>query len=276
MQHPYNLTNIQKCIKNYENFQKLPNLAKKYRFLYQEPWWQQHGTLTETVNLYMIHKIEIYPHYTYPTISNQFEHKHNDEADGHHQNDANMFRLLRHQDDNHELLPTKTRMDSESSSNLGHLLPPYRTVSHYGFNYPSTYMPTFALHPACSMTSVDLQRQKVIAFIKRLNLEAQAVENANKSAEHEEDEEEEEENVLNTGKEENIYENTKNLQDTNVVSEDNTGSFISVKEIQLNTGKQRRASILSHHSKSSDHQQIVTTTTTRSIYNLNNFHHYYP
>lgn len=49
---------------------------------------------------------------------------------------------------------------------------PFRTVRHYGFNYPLTYKQAILSHPACTLTSVELQRQKVIAFIKRLNAES--------------------------------------------------------------------------------------------------------
>lgn len=202
----------------------------------------------------MIHKIEIYPHYTYPIIPS-----HGNEATTTEivNNDINILPRK-----NVKIIRNKLRLDSSNSSNNSavNLASPYRTVSHYGFNYPLTYMPNISLNPICSITPVDLQRQKVIAFIKRLNIEAQIndqqINYFNKST------------IMKTGKEENIYENTiiNRLDKTGEETLDTAGSFISVAEIQLNAVTKDK-----HSSKHSGHKKQTRNINNQSDYQSGEF-----
>uniref|UniRef100_A0A1A9ZI40 Uncharacterized protein n=1 Tax=Glossina pallidipes TaxID=7398 RepID=A0A1A9ZI40_GLOPL len=95
--------------------------------------------------------------------------------------------------------------------------PPYRTLSHYGFNYPITYRPSLTLQPACLLTPIELQRQKIIAFIKRLNFaDNQAV-------------------VLDPKKtgEKGVGKGKPTNESFNLETLRKTGSFVSIKEVQL-------------------------------------------
>uniref|UniRef100_A0A1I8MZN9 Class II aldolase/adducin N-terminal domain-containing protein n=1 Tax=Musca domestica TaxID=7370 RepID=A0A1I8MZN9_MUSDO len=218
---------IQKLLKNYENSQKLQTIAKKYQFLYQEPWPVE-SMLLSSYDLYMIHKIEIYPHYTYPAPakpSSKLALTSSDLANGNQHRQV----LAKTHEEFQQNLPS---LDLSSSEVMDSNFPPYRTVSHYGFNYPSTYKPNVNLHPACSATPVDIQRQKVIAFIKRLNMEAAAAAAAASSSSSSLMEKSKR-NSKQTGKEDHIYENTKKLESSGE-------SFISIKEIQLNNKQQQR------------------------------------
>ncbi|XP_075166049.1 adducin 1-like protein hts isoform X1 [Haematobia irritans] len=252
--HSY--TYLQNILAKHVYVKKLQTLAEKYKFLYEQSWWPTTTTRTNdrdndsvhksTINLYMIHKIEIYPHYTYPTPNLTM----NDLLTCHNAQDQKEI-LATHDD----LILSDTNSSGKAlmtmdSSEL-YSLPPYRTVSHYGFNYPSTYKPLVHMHPACSVTSVDLQRQKVIAFIKRLNMEAQAA--GPDSHHHHSDSSTSKLNKLKRGKEDHdhqqhIYENTKKLESTE--------SFISVKEIHLNNlRKDRKISTSSSNQTKSNMDQ---------------------
>lgn len=203
----------------------------------------------------MIHKIEIYPHYTYPIIPSHGSEATTTEIGQNCFLNSDMNMSPRKTD---QIIRDKLRLDSTNSSNNSavNLVSPYRTVSHYGFNYPLTYMPNITLNPICSITPVDLQRQKVVAFIKRLNIEAQVNDQQlnyfNKTR------------IMKTGKEENIYENTLINHLDNTVEEtlDTAGSFISVAEIQLNSVTKGKLSSNVGHVKRSENQKH-----TRSINN---------
>ena len=232
-------------IQNYfslnDHFGKLEdeNLLKKYAFLFTLRCWSSQPL--STLLVYMIHKIEIYPHYTYPTISNVNESGFNKDRNI---KDA----IVSMSREEIQMTDFNTINYQKLSTNYSS---PYRTVSHYGFNYPSTYMPCISLHPACTITPVDLQRQKVIAFIKRLNAETQIDNfNNNRITSRKMD------NCtrIDTGKEENIYE--KNVNDilcNEVTAMKTADSFISIAEIQLNAPK-KKTSYLSHNSSKNINQ----------------------
>lgn len=244
-------------LKSYEYF------LRKYQFLYHPTWWRTSmppPLQQQSYHLYMIHKIEIYPHYTYPTplalgITGLTTTTTTNQQLSQSQQITNLPHSIGNHDDHPEdLLFTLDQRHQQSynysadmeSTTILSPLPPYRTVSHYGFNYPSTYKPCVSMHPACSVSSVDMQRQKVIAFIKRLNMEAQSAMDTH---------------FLDTnskrineksGKEDHIYENTKKLESAE--------SFVSVKEIQLNNlRKTRHVSTTStgeSQTKSNDHHLV--------------------
>ncbi|XP_037806020.1 protein hu-li tai shao isoform X1 [Lucilia sericata] len=243
---------LPKYYKICESFDKLEekNLSKKYSFLYNQSWWSPLSLKRSQMLLYMIHKIEIYPHYTYPIISHNVVEP---VAGNDEQNIINGLNVMMIREDD-QILDDKPKLDTTN------LLPPYRTVSHYGFNYPSTYIPNISMHPVCSITPVNLQRQKVIAFIKRLNLEAntheQQLSYSNKTAVSTNVESD-----TKTGKEANIYENTKSCDDKTEVA----GSFISVAEIQLNTAKEKNGS-----KEITNHQDTHLHFRNRVNHNHNN------
>ncbi|KAI8123587.1 Protein hu-li tai shao [Lucilia cuprina] len=242
---------LPKYYKICEHFDKLKekNLSKKYSFLYNQSWWSPYTLKGSQILLYMIHKIEIYPHYTYPIIPHGVV---GPSAGNEVQNIINGLNVMMIREDD-QIIDDKTKLDATN------LLPPYRTVSHYGFNYPSTYIPNISMHPVCSITPVNLQRQKVIAFIKRLNLEAntheQQLSYSNKTAGSINVE-----NDTKTGKEANIYENTKSCEDKTDVA----GSFISVAEIQLNTAKEKNRS-----KEITNHQHTHSRFRNRSNHHIN-------
>ncbi|KAM7342839.1 adducin 1-like protein hts isoform 1-T4 [Cochliomyia hominivorax] len=241
------------------------NLSIKYDFLYTEPWWScslVSNNIKNEIYLYMIHKIEIYPHYTYPVIVSYDNEPSRSISREHHNNCKDDVLIMVKE----KKQTTLNVNDVMSTNNTVPLLPPYRTVSHYGFNYPSTYMPNISLHPSCSITPVDLQRQKVISFIKRLNLETQAncqhLSFFNKTR------------TVEAGKEENMYSSTttNHLDKIDSITLDTlktAGSFISVAEIQLNASNKTSSNLESVKSgeiqKESHKQHIIKNSKSNEI-----------
>ncbi|XP_037954490.1 protein hu-li tai shao-like [Teleopsis dalmanni] len=233
--------------------------ARKYAFLYEKPLLSNISMQT-TIDIYMIHKIEIFPHYTYP-VSN-YSNPVGNTKDGNIANSTEGI-FQNHLD---------TKASSVLSESIGSTLPvsvsaissppllptspPYRTVSHYGFNYPLTYLPSITMHPAHLLTAVELQRQKIIAFINstakslahhHLHEGKKLVNVKNRYSETiatpltlktiENRTETETEILPNLGAK--CLTSPTNLQ-TSPKREDNSDSFISVKEIKLESRKRRR------------------------------------
>ncbi|XP_017473980.1 PREDICTED: protein hu-li tai shao isoform X2 [Rhagoletis zephyria] len=179
---PYEDLWAQKCvlIKSLcaKNFGKRSNIAEKYAFLYKPTSLDLAETYkTEEIvvfNVWMIHKIEIFPHYTYPLpdigdktklntcTENTFEQKSECAQEDQHNAAAVCAAQCDHVTSS---LSYQYLAKSALSKNIS-TTQPYRTCSHYGFNYPLTYQPHITIHPAHLLTAVQLQREKVIAFIK--------------------------------------------------------------------------------------------------------------
>uniref|UniRef100_A0A1A9WWU1 Uncharacterized protein n=1 Tax=Glossina brevipalpis TaxID=37001 RepID=A0A1A9WWU1_9MUSC len=159
----------------------------------------------------MIYKIEIYPHYTYPIIEKK----------------TSVCEESKETTFEDVMTPATTDNCCAHSPNDTDLClsppssPPYRTLSHYGFNYPITYRPSLTLQPVCLLTPIELQRQKVIAFIKRLNLIDNRTTTTRVSSHHEK-----------TGKEDICKVKKNKSFDLESLRKTNS-SFVSIKEVQL-------------------------------------------
>ncbi|XP_054737485.1 protein hu-li tai shao isoform X2 [Anastrepha obliqua] len=252
--HKYSLNNSE-ITKNYE---KLLNVAEKYAFLYKPTMVNLAQTLARqellVFNVWMIHKIEIFPHYTYPLPDGGGKLQLNFNA-----NDS-LEQSVRHPGDRHNQIAamdsplTSAIQCSHQTSSLSSSFPtrssrasPYRTCSHYGFNYPMTYQPNITIHPAHLLTAVQLQREKVIAFIKSTAMSLntgyfqprehyallQPRAPRLKSCET---------LLVSVNKQRAGAEHVTVHNDEDPQNIDSNGSYISVKEIKLEPTKRRRSS----------------------------------
>ncbi|XP_054089509.1 protein hu-li tai shao isoform X3 [Zeugodacus cucurbitae] len=205
-------------IEAFHNFINLAAIAKKYAFLYKpnpinlsKIYSRQHLLV---FNVWMIHKIEIFPHYTYPLPDGVVKLKAN-----HSNNLVQTERESELANAEHNRFAvdedSTAHLTSLSSSPPVHInsVQPYRTCSHYGFNYPLTYQPHITIHPAHLLTAVQLQREKPRA--PRLK-SCEALPSAD-----------------------NVSKEVKKHSD-NTHNNDSNGSYISVKEIKLEPTKRRR------------------------------------
>ncbi|XP_050325086.1 protein hu-li tai shao isoform X1 [Bactrocera neohumeralis] len=175
-QQSYEIPSLQKFAllksETLHNFTSVAAIAKKYAFLYKprsvdmsEVYPSQHCLV---FNVWMIHKIEIFPHYTYPLPDGAAKLKGN--TNNLERSPEQIVLKPEHEDPENDkcVADAATHTPSLSSSPPAdtNLMQPYRTCSHYGFNYPITYQPHITIHPAHLLTAVQLQREKVIAFIK--------------------------------------------------------------------------------------------------------------
>ncbi|XP_036231588.2 protein hu-li tai shao isoform X3 [Bactrocera oleae] len=211
-------------IETVHNFTSLAAIAEKYAFLYKprnadlsKIYPRQHLLV---FNVWMIHKIEIFPHYTYPL------------PDGAAQLKANTNNLERspkqielereHEDAERDKCAagavTHTTSLSSSPPADTYSMQPYRTCSHYGFNYPITYQPHITIHPAHLLTAVQLQREKPRAPRLKSCEALRLTSNASK---------------------EGAAQHTPTHSDS-THNNDSNGSYISVKEIKLESTKRRR------------------------------------
>uniref|UniRef100_A0A0K8VVK8 Protein hu-li tai shao n=1 Tax=Bactrocera latifrons TaxID=174628 RepID=A0A0K8VVK8_BACLA len=224
-------------IKTLHNFTSVAAIAKKYAFLYKprsvdmsKAYPSQHLLV---FNVWMIHKIEIFPHYTYPLPDGTATAKANTNTLDH-----SPEQIVLEPEQNKCIADAATHTPSLSPSLSAdtNLMQPYRTCSHFGFNYPITYQPHITIHPVHMLTAVQLQREKVIAFIKSTALS------------------------LNTGylqqQRRELYSTrqprgshlkscealrpTSNANKDSTNNHDSNGSYISVKEIKLEPTKRRR------------------------------------
>ncbi|XP_037887202.1 protein hu-li tai shao isoform X1 [Glossina fuscipes] len=174
----------------------LTKLTQKYSFLYKTQWSSSMHLMQKSIHLFMIYKIEIYPHYTYPIITKKI--------------------MCDESKETFDMTNAENCCAHSSNADLCSS-PPYRTLSHYGFNYPITYRPSLTLQPVCLLTPIELQRQKIIAFIKRLNF----VDNQAVVLDHKK-----------TG--EKIIGKCKPINESfDLETLRKTGSFVSIKEVQL-------------------------------------------
>lgn len=260
------------------NFTNLADIAKKYTFLYKP-----HGVDSREIypsqhllvfNVWMIHKIEIFPHYTYPlpdgaaklkAKTNNLERTpeqivREDELEDAEQNKFAADEVLHC---NHTNSTAHTPSLSSSPPTHTNLVQPYRTCSHYGFNYPITYQPHITIHPAHLLTAVQLQREKVIAFIKStaLSLNTSYLQQQRelysirqpraprlKSCE-----------PLrlngNASKKATVQHTTTHSDSIN--NNDSNGSYISVKEIKLEPTKRRRRVSKVSSERGCDNESVV-------------------
>ncbi|XP_032585535.1 protein hu-li tai shao isoform X3 [Drosophila mojavensis] len=144
-------------------------LAKKYSFLYTGASFSRF----DCVQVNVLHKIDATYKHNYPLLNNG-----NNSSSSNMNNTMDSFSAHLHASSTPIRAPRyqqqqQQQQQSVSSNNMMNPpAAPFRTCSHYGFNYPLANTPSILLHPANQSIwqTVAEQRERVVSFIDLTSL----------------------------------------------------------------------------------------------------------